>query len=149
MSDLVKITKAQAGYVYSPFSHYFCSECALLSHDGKCTNYTTADELVASTGGCNDWRDLARGRQEGQHDRTRAQTGYMENGVGFSCKRCEEFIGRAERCKKVDEAGDPAWGRIDPNGCCNFWERDPVDGNKPDAKFHEESRKLFTILPWH
>lgn len=125
-----KVTKPEAGYVFVPGSCYYCSECAYITVDGLCSMYHGAEARVASTGGCNLWQDLCLGRMAGNGGATRATTGYLENRAGFSCKRCEEFNPAKLRCKKVEEAGEPAPGRIDPDGCCNHWEKDPKRGDE-------------------
>ena len=117
-----KLPKALVLYVFDPPSGYTCSECAFVSTTGKCTDYAGFDEKVSPHGSCNDWRTLRNGRIEGNHDRTREATGYVENYQGFSCKRCEEFVADTRRCLKVDEKGGLTPGEINPNACCNRWE---------------------------
>jgi hypothetical protein len=124
-----KVTKAEAGYVLTPGSCYFCSECAFITADGLCSMYSGSEAKVAFYGGCNLWQDLYKGRMAGNGAATRATTGYTENRAGFSCKRCEEFNPAKLRCKKVGEDGPPAPGEISPDGCCNHWEKSPRTGN--------------------
>lgn len=135
-----KIEKNSAGYVLALGVDYFCSECAYISEQGKCTMYTPEDENVSRYGSCILWTDLRNGRLEGNHSRTRRETAYEENQVGFSCKRCDEFVVGKSLCKKVDETGPPAPGMIHPDGCCNLWEKSPTRGDM-------STDRLVQILP--
>jgi hypothetical protein len=120
-----KLSKAEAGYIYAPGSELHCSECAFISKQGTCTDYVAKDEDVKSYGGCNDWKDLKNGRIEGNHDKTRIETGYVENKPGFGCRRCEELEVGSEDCKRVDKKTEGATpGKIDVMGCCNLWDAD-------------------------
>jgi len=122
---LEKLTKAEAGYILASGCELHCSECAFISSKGKCTDYVKSDEDVKPFGGCNDWKDLSKGRIEGNHDKTRIETGYVENKPGFGCRRCEE-LEAPDDCKRVDKRSPGATpGKIDPMGCCNLWEADP------------------------
>jgi hypothetical protein len=122
-----KIAKSTVLYVFQPDTVYFCSQCAFISPEGHCTDYVLEDDEVKPYGGCNDWQPLSKGRIKGNHGRTREETGYAENKVGFTCGRCEEFLPDIHECEKVK-------GAINPRACCNRWEKDPVTGDLDEAK---------------
>ena len=133
-----------------PGSEFHCEGCSFISEKGKCTNYVKKDENVDSDGGCIEWKDLKNGRIEGNHDRTRVQTGYERNKAGFGCRRCEYLIVGAEDCKKVDKdsPGD-APGKITITTCCNIWDKDHKRGNMttPElVKLIQGNRPAHSIL---
>jgi protein-tyrosine-phosphatase len=56
---------------------------------------------------------------------SKPKSGYVDNGIGYTCGRCEYFNPEREKCKKVE-------GTIKSFGCCNFW-----DG---EGKFKEKNK---------
>jgi hypothetical protein len=132
-----KMPKAAVGYVYAPGTSLLCKECAFITPGGLCTDHPGPEQRVSlSTGSCNDWQDLRRGRVKGNNSRTWLQVAYLENPVGFGCRRCQHMSLEKEDCNAVDRdsPGDNP-GRIDPRGCCTLWAKDPQRGEWPESKF--------------
>jgi hypothetical protein len=131
MSD--KLSKALVLYVFAPSRNsYQCKNCAYY-FEGNCSQYKKQDAEVKEYGSCNLWGSNEGGAGVGTSDRTKADTGYMENKPGFGCRRCAEFVGDTKRCKKVDEEGGPNPGFISPVACCSRWEPDYVRAKLSDA----------------
>jgi hypothetical protein len=129
--------KAAVGYVYAPGTSLLCGECAFISTDGLCTDYSGVEQKVSlSTGSCNDWQDLRQGRIKGNGSRTWQQTAYVENPTGFGCRRCGHMDLTGEDCDAVDKdsPGDNP-GRIDPRGCCTLWSKDANRGGWKESRF--------------
>ena len=129
--------KAAVAYVFAPGTSVLCQECAFITLDGKCTDYGGAERDVSpSTGSCNDWQDLRRGRIVGNGFRTKQQTAYTENAVGFGCRRCGHMDYASQDCNAVDKnSPGPTPGRIDPYGCCNLWGKDAKRGSLTEKEF--------------
>lgn len=126
------LSKALVLYVFAPErSTYQCEVCAYF-FEGKCSQYKKDDNVVAKIGSCNLWDSNEAGAAIGTGLRTKASTGYVENEVGMSCGRCEEFVPDTKRCKKVNPEGGPNPGFISPLACCSRWEKDPVRGDLPE-----------------
>ncbi len=129
---MLKVSKAEAGYISRPGSEFLCGGCVMLKELGKggfgCAWFGPAETVSATSGSCN-WF------AQGDHAKlaipwlglyTKTELGYAENKGGFGCRRCE-YIAIPERmCRKVDEnsAGDTP-GEISPTtGCCGLWDGD-------------------------
>lgn len=134
-----KIEKSVVLYINLPETNYTCAEC-IYYKERKCALYGPTVSINAY-GGCNMWIH----GEAGQYNMpwlgllTKLQTGYMENKLGFSCKRCEEFIAGKNACEKVNrfsEGDDP--GMIHPNACCNRFELDKKRGAMPLRQLLEE-----------
>lgn len=83
------------------------------------------------TASCNLW-DLKTISSKGSGNKTKEDTGYVDNRVGYSCGRCKYFSADVDRCKEVSEFGTPNPGTISPRACCSNWEKDPVRGDMPE-----------------
>jgi len=125
-----KISKEVVCYVSRPETEYTCDSC-IYYKEKKCALYGPTIE-IKPYGGCNLYIHGEPGKIEIPWIGlvTKLETGYMENKQGFSCKRCEEFIPESNGCEKINKysPGDDA-GMINPNACCNRWEKDPKRGN--------------------
>lgn len=125
-----KWTKEAALYVYRPETNYRCDECVFSKMKStKCALYGPLEDIKAE-GSCGLWIHMDPGSELADKVPylslvTKLETGYVESKTGFSCKRCEYFLPGKQDCKKVrkDSPGDTL-GIIDPNACCNKWEKD-------------------------
>jgi len=128
---LTKLNKALVLYVFEPEqASYQCKECAyFFDPESRCTQYKPGSDTVKAIGSCNLWDSNKHGYIRGTGNRSKDDTGYMENNAGFGCRRCEEFVADTKRCKKVDESGSPTRGIIHPLACCSRWEPDPTRAN--------------------
>ncbi len=133
-----KISKEVVCYINRPETEYTCDSC-LYYKQKKCALYGPTVE-IKPYGGCN----LYIHAEPGKIDIpwiglvTKIETGYMENKMGFSCKRCEEFIAASSSCEKINKyspGDDP--GMINPNACCNRWEYDEKRSEMSSAELLE------------
>ena len=132
----MNITKAQAGYICNPETHYLCGECQFLKMEDRCAYFGPNQMVSQTTGSCNRFK-------AGETDTapwlkpflTKVELGYMENAEGFGCQRCEEFKVGRDACKKVDRdsPGDTP-GKIKPRACCDFWEADGKRAKMTDGQ---------------
>ena len=127
---LVKITKKQADYVHYGDGNYRCDGCKLW-HPAKLCFLFDFRDVVQPWGSCDFHREGVASKDNVPHNIMSPKTaGYVENPfkTGYGCRRCEEFDRKEYKCKKVNENGEPDPGVIDPMGCCDEWEVDPVFG---------------------
>lgn len=116
-------------------TQYQCRDCAKWIADlNRCTEHGLEDQILAD-GGCG---LFVRGESVQAADGaapkgyvTIAESGYEENGPGFSCKRCVFFLpgtdseggwfkpGDCQRVAAASSGDDP--GGIHPDACCNGW----------------------------
>lgn len=147
------LTKPQACYQYQPETQYRCQECTFIKSVGPkafCAFFGPTSPISAQHGGCNYFTTIP-GHMEVPwlNAFTPDQLGYVENGPGFSCKRCEEFLppktsknnSLMGACKKVD-------GEISPDGCCNLWQRDPKRGDLPTQPLVQVSMPVLGRMKW-
>lgn len=129
-----KLTKANVLYVFNPDKFYKCRDCCFfIPKANNCTYFRHSEWDVDPDASCNRWTTNENGYISGPGTETKENSGYAYNKQGYSCGRCEYFGADAKRCKKVDEKGGPAPGRIDPRGCCNIWEKDAIRGKLTEA----------------
>jgi hypothetical protein len=135
---MTKISKAQAGYTFHPdVAAYVCGGCVFEKDaNGKdfCALIGPSVAISEETGSCNSWM---HGEPEEQKIEvpwfsiaTKQQLGYDENRVGFSCKRCSNFIVGSNDCLRVyrNSPGDTP-GIISPDACCSLWKKDGWRGS--------------------
>lgn len=127
MAESTKIPKSAVLYIHLKNTDYKCKDC-LFRKDGanRCALYGRA-VTIRPYGGCGQFIVFKQGTlpelpywPAGQY--TKENTGYVENGAGFTCGRCDEFIADQEDCEKVDKdspGDDP--GKIISSACCNRW----------------------------
>jgi hypothetical protein len=139
-----KLSKSEAGYVYRPETEYLCGQCtfakpigtakpsATREYEAGCALFGPDQTISPQHGSCNNflhgepakfdipWLALA----------TPVEFGYLENGPGFTCSRCEHYSIDKGDCEKVDKdsEGDTP-GEINLRGCCNLWEKDAQRGS--------------------
>lgn len=128
-SPLLKILKAEAGYICRPGTEYTCSDCVFLKtvKDGHgCVFFGAKVSISAAAGGCNYFALGKPADLPWIGTLTKEELGYTENKRGFSCKRCGHFAFPKEDCDRVDKdsPGDSP-GEIEENGCCGSWGPDP------------------------
>jgi hypothetical protein len=125
-----KFPKQSVGYTHAENTNYTCPDCVFNVSKGQCAVLGRAG-TISEFGGSNFFifsppNDRAREKMPYVGPLTKNEIGYVENKPGFSCKRCEYFVGgTAMDCKKVDKdspGDDP--GMIHPDACCNRWEKD-------------------------
>src|SRR5579864_6921687 len=70
---------------------------------------------------------------------SKPKSGYVDNGIGYTCGRCEYFNPEREKCKKVE-------GTIKSFGCCNFWDGEGKfkEKNKTAEKALETDKRALT-----
>lgn len=141
--DKEKWPKQAALYVYRPETQYKCEECVFAKlKSTKCALYGPT-ENIKPEGSCSMWMHMDPGSKVAEEIPylslvTKLETGYVENKTGFSCKRCEYFSANKQDCSKVrkDSPGDTI-GSIDPNACCNRWEKDKIRGEMTDKQLQK------------
>lgn len=135
----MKIEKAQAGYIHRDGTQYTCDDCVMLKalNAGSqprfgCAYFGREQHVSPMSGSCNYFAPGDRGSELPWLDNfTKMGLGYLENRMGFSCKRCENFDPKTWDCSVVNKksaGADP--GMIHPNSCCDFWKKDPSRGVK-------------------
>lgn len=122
-----KASKSAALYVFYPGTKYTCSECVFMKEKSTgaftCTFFVPGKNNVELWGSCNYYVKGKVGSVEGPYEKTKIESGYMENKEGFSCKRCEYFNPPKKKCEKVDEnSPGNTPGIIHPDACCDFWD---------------------------
>jgi hypothetical protein len=129
---MAKIGKSAAGYVHFDGTDYRCDECYKFEPDHAKQACAEVAGKIMAFGGCNTFVQGDVSQAVGvtlPRKLTQIEAGYMENKVGFSCKRCEYFLHHDWDCKKVDKDSEGAdKGLIHPAACCNNWEKSPLFG---------------------
>ena len=123
-----KQSKQAAGYMHFDGTEYHCSDCYKWFTNEVCLE---VQGVIRANGGCNTFVQGNPDSSEGDCERklTQLEAGYVENKVGFSCKRCEYFGRQNWDCKIVDKDSPGVdKGVIHPNACCNNWSKDRVFG---------------------
>lgn len=144
MSD--KIKKQAALYIYRPNTEYTCNKCShyISGQYPRCALFAP-NTPIKPFGTCGLWVEL-KNNQVGPviNVITKEEAGYEENGVGFSCKRCEYFKVDKNDCEKVDKdsPGDTP-KEIIGNACCNLWDKDDVRGNMTTEQLNKQFKGRF------
>ena len=120
-----KLDKSVVVYIHKQGTQYQCKDCkSFMPGSNGCAKYSQGIK-VKPFGSCTEWEQgKPSDNQQPSGAFTKQETGYEDNGPGFSCKRCEYFNEDRLDCKKVNKASlgdDPGW--IDPDACCNAWEK--------------------------
>src|SRR6266446_9424864 len=124
---MAKIPKSSAGYVHFENTNYTCGECYKFEPNYGSQDCVEVQGLIKAIGGCN---TFVKGpssqliRVDIPRKLSQPEAGYVENKVGFSCKRCEYFSHDNWDCRKVDKDSEGKdHGVIHPEACCNNWEK--------------------------
>lgn len=120
-----KISKSAAAYVYRPEAkgRYQCNQCARFIPDRERCEVFGPHDLVRSFGSSNEWvLGMPSDELVPLSTTTPQKAVYLENRVGFGCKRCGNFIAGALDCRRVDKDSFGATpGKIIGEACCNEW----------------------------
>lgn len=125
-----KFSKQSVLYVFRPETQYQCKDCPMAKMGSTLCALYGPGETINTFGTCGLWthKDPDSVDVPMLGVVTKIESGYLENKVGFSCKRCEHFeIGTCSRIDENSEGDTP--GIIHPNACCNKWEADKIRGS--------------------
>ncbi len=123
-----KIDKSLVLYLYRKGSNYTCEECYFYK-EKKCALYGQSVN-IQPYGGCNLWQKANGTEANWINSTTKEETDYTENKDGFTCGRCEYFIGAKNDCHKINKnsIGDTP-KQILHDACCNGWSKNDNDND--------------------
>lgn len=132
---------------------YQCKDCPMFVSDAfRCVIHGPDDDIEPH-GTCGYWvRGQPVTSTSSLGNVTKLQSGYIENDVGFACKRCLAFVPEYTEagelsdmgsCKVVDSdamGDDP--GSIHPNACCAAWTAHEMRAAMEDSEFPPVAQSL-------
>lgn len=137
------VSKQATLYLHKPETQYACADCTMfLAKAERCTIHGKRD-MIKSYGSCG---LFVKGMPMEGHPMgnvTKQESGYVEHGPGFSCKRCEYFDAAKQDCEIVDRdspGDDP--GIIHRDACCNAWEAEDEEPDEDDVTLDKAAKMV-------
>lgn len=152
--DAVRVSKQGTVYLHvlpDPDGYqtqYQCRDCPMWIGDVERCTIHGPEDVIKPFGTCGYFvrgQPVSSEGHEPMGGVTPLQSGYEENAVGFSCKRCAAYVAMVLEngtladsggCQIVDydSPGDDP-GKIHPDACCAAWTKDPEVGELPTDEF--------------
>lgn len=133
-----KLSKTEVAYVVKIDSSILCGDCTFKKgkpDEGRCAWLAQDVPISYAHGSCDEWKTGDVTVPFLPPYQTKIQLGYLENPVGYGCRRCSHFSPSEKDCSEVDRKSPGlSPGIISPWGCCRLWQKDGLRGGKTDSQ---------------